>query len=54
VDGEDAPTLSINTHLAFGDAQTVAMLNLGRTSDKAKRPLYRTEMSPEAMATRPI
>jgi hypothetical protein len=34
VDGEDVPKLLINTHLAFGDAQTVAMLDLPRLADK--------------------
>lgn len=29
-----APTLPINTHLAFGDAQTVAMLDLATFTDK--------------------
>ena len=32
--GEDAPTLLINTHLAFGDAQTVAMLDPATLADK--------------------
>jgi hypothetical protein len=36
LDGEDAPTLSPNTHLAFCDA-TVAMLDLARGADKDSR-----------------
>lgn len=45
VDWGKAPTQWINRHLAFGDAQTVAMLNLARSPDKTRRPLHRTEMS---------
>ena len=49
LDGEDAPTDSLNPHLAFGDA-TVAMLDLATSADKDSRPLHRTEMScPKAL-----
>jgi hypothetical protein len=34
LDGENAPTQSLNTHLAFGDAQTVAMLDPAASADK--------------------
>jgi hypothetical protein len=40
-----APTQLITTHLAFGDAQTVAMLNLCLSPDKTEQSLHRTEMS---------
>jgi hypothetical protein len=32
--GEDAPTHSLNTHLAFSDAQTQAMLDPAAGADK--------------------
>jgi hypothetical protein len=34
LDGEDAPTRSLNTHLTFSDAQTVAMLDPAACADK--------------------
>jgi hypothetical protein len=40
-----APTQLITTHLAFGDAQTVAMLNLWLSPYKTEESLDRTEMS---------
>jgi hypothetical protein len=40
-----APTQLITTHLAFGDAQTVAMLNLWLSPYKTEQSLHRTEMS---------
>lgn len=40
-----APTQLITTHLAFGDAQTVAMLNLRLSPYKTEQSLHRTEMS---------
>jgi hypothetical protein len=43
--GEGAPSHSLKTHLAFGDAQTVAMLDPAVIADKEVQPLHRTEMS---------
>ena len=45
IDGEGAPMNLINTHLAFGDAQTVAMLDPAGFADKDYEPLHRTDMS---------
>ena len=53
-DGEDAPTKPLNTHLAFGDAQTVAMLDLAAGAYKESRVLHRTEMSCPPTLNRPI
>jgi hypothetical protein len=45
IDGEVAPMNLINTHLAFGDAQTVAMLDPAGFADKDYEALHRTDMS---------
>jgi len=53
-DGEDAPKPLINTHLAFGDAQSVAMLDPVTFAYKHLRPLHRTEMSYSVLPKRTI
>jgi hypothetical protein len=54
IDGEDAPMNLINTHLAFGDAQTVAMLDPAGFADKDYEALHRTDMSYGNGRNRPL
>jgi hypothetical protein len=54
LDSENAPSTLINTHLAFGDAQTSVMLAPANAPDKAEAPLHRTEMSHLRAAIPPI
>ena len=54
MDGEVTPMSLINTHLAFGDAQTVAMLDPAGFADKDYEVLHRTDMSYGSARNRPF